>query len=230
MKKIFSMAMVVVVLTAILAACGGAAPASCTTSAPAQATTAVEPTVVPAAPQATTASEPAASPPQSQSVSNKAAPNWLKWHDPSAEASELFNKMNGTGPYKPSSWKPGEGFELSLTKIIGSKSRHGKADLRASPASRASSLKKSMNGAHGLPLSRQAMPTMSRSILNFRPRLTKLLPKIAMQRPASANRLPGLPPSIAIADLPKRSSTDVLLNANINTEGGNNYIGSGAGR
>jgi peptide/nickel transport system substrate-binding protein len=34
--------------------------------------------------------------------------NWRKWHDPAAEASELFNKANGTGPFKLEAWVPGE--------------------------------------------------------------------------------------------------------------------------
>lgn len=34
--------------------------------------------------------------------------NWRPWHDPAAEASELFNKANGTGPFKLDAWVPGE--------------------------------------------------------------------------------------------------------------------------
>jgi peptide/nickel transport system substrate-binding protein len=34
--------------------------------------------------------------------------NWRKWHDPAAEKSTIFNKANGTGPYKLEKWIPGE--------------------------------------------------------------------------------------------------------------------------
>ncbi len=34
--------------------------------------------------------------------------NWRPWHDPAAEESELFNKANGTGPFKLEAWVPGE--------------------------------------------------------------------------------------------------------------------------
>jgi peptide/nickel transport system substrate-binding protein len=34
--------------------------------------------------------------------------NWRKWHDPEAEKSTIFNKANGTGPYKLEKWTPGE--------------------------------------------------------------------------------------------------------------------------
>jgi peptide/nickel transport system substrate-binding protein len=38
--------------------------------------------------------------------------NWMKWHDPPAEGTVLFNKANGTGPYKLESWSPGEEIVL----------------------------------------------------------------------------------------------------------------------
>jgi ABC-type transport system substrate-binding protein len=34
--------------------------------------------------------------------------NWRKWHDPEAEKSTIFNKANGTGPYKLEKWTPNE--------------------------------------------------------------------------------------------------------------------------
>ena len=37
---------------------------------------------------------------------------WTRWYDPSAEASVLFDKMNGTGPYKFERWTPGEEIVL----------------------------------------------------------------------------------------------------------------------
>jgi peptide/nickel transport system substrate-binding protein len=33
---------------------------------------------------------------------------WVDYHDPAAEETVLFNKANGTGPYKLESWTPGE--------------------------------------------------------------------------------------------------------------------------
>jgi peptide/nickel transport system substrate-binding protein len=38
--------------------------------------------------------------------------NWLKWHNPAAEKSVLFDKANGTGPYKLVEWKKGEAINL----------------------------------------------------------------------------------------------------------------------
>lgn len=43
--------------------------------------------------------------------------NWRKWHDPAAEKSTIFNKANGTGPYKLEKWTPGE--EIRFTRFDG---------------------------------------------------------------------------------------------------------------
>lgn len=40
------------------------------------------------------------------------ADSWLKWHDPAEEKSFLYNKANGTGPYKLEGWKPGEEYSV----------------------------------------------------------------------------------------------------------------------
>ncbi|MEN3010176.1 MAG: ABC transporter substrate-binding protein [Candidatus Bipolaricaulaceae bacterium] len=37
---------------------------------------------------------------------------WRKWHDPKVEESELFNKMNGTGPFMLKYWKKGDEIVL----------------------------------------------------------------------------------------------------------------------
>ncbi len=37
---------------------------------------------------------------------------WRKWHDPKVEASELFDRMNGTGPFTLKYWKKGDEIVL----------------------------------------------------------------------------------------------------------------------
>jgi len=39
-------------------------------------------------------------------------PNWRKWHNPKAEESELFDRMNGTGPFKLKYWRKGDEIVL----------------------------------------------------------------------------------------------------------------------
>jgi peptide/nickel transport system substrate-binding protein len=43
--------------------------------------------------------------------------NWRKWWDPAAEKSTIFNKANGTGPYKLEKWTPNE--EIRYTRFDG---------------------------------------------------------------------------------------------------------------
>lgn len=41
---------------------------------------------------------------------------WQKWNDPAAEKSLLFNKANGTGPYKLEGWTPGDQIALTANE------------------------------------------------------------------------------------------------------------------
>jgi peptide/nickel transport system substrate-binding protein len=43
--------------------------------------------------------------------------NWRKWHDPAAEKSTIFNRANGTGPYKLEKWTPNE--EIRFVRFDG---------------------------------------------------------------------------------------------------------------
>jgi peptide/nickel transport system substrate-binding protein len=43
--------------------------------------------------------------------------SWRRWHDPEAEKSTIFNKANGTGPYKLEKWTPNE--EIRYTRFDG---------------------------------------------------------------------------------------------------------------
>ena len=37
---------------------------------------------------------------------------WTRWHDPTAEESVVFSKMNGTGPFKFERWLTGEEWSI----------------------------------------------------------------------------------------------------------------------
>lgn len=240
MKNSFSSTIVVVALTTIalllLAACGGAAPAPAATQVPAvqptsvppasAPTTAPQPTSVPAttAPQPTTAAQPT----QAPAASNDTPPNWLKWHDPAAEASELFSKANGTGPYKLGSWKPGEGFELVRNDDYWVKQPAWQG-APSGPAAIARILIKEVD-EWGTRFAALQAGDADYVTVNpeFWPQVDAVSGKDCDAATGACKAFSGSAAIDRYRGLPSTTATDVLLNANINTEGGNNYIGSGA--
>lgn len=224
------MAIVVVVLATIIAACGGAAPAPAPTGAPAptSAPQAAAPTSAPqptGAPQPTTANAEATSAPQ---TSNEAAPNWLKWHDPAAEASELFNKANGTGPYKLGKWTPGEGFELVRNDNYWVKEPAWQG-APTGPAAIPRIVIKEVD-EWGTRFAALQAGDADYVTVNpeFWPQVDAIANKDCDAATGQCKPFTGTDNIDRYRGLAQTNSTDVMLNANINTEGGNNYIGSGA--
>jgi len=229
-KKILSIAMVAMVCAVIVAACGGAAPAPAPTQVPAP----VQPTL---APPPTTAPLPTAVPPTTAppnnpttvpAAANEPAPNWLKWHDPAAEASELFNKTNGTGPYKLGSWKPGEGFELVANENFWLKEpawEGGATGVAKIPRIVIKEIDEWGTRFAALQAGDADYVTVAPE---FWPQVDELTSKDCDATSGACKPFTGTGDIVRYRGLAQTSATDVLLNANINTEGGNNYIGSGA--
>lgn len=234
MKK-FVVLTILAALLMLLAACGGAAPAPVPTTAPAQ-PTAIPPTVAPqptaapsqptAAPQPTTAAaEPTKAP---DTAASDTPPNWLKWHDPAAEASELFSKTNGTGPFKLEKWTPGEGFTLVRNDNYWVTS----PPWEGAPGGPAALARVVIKEVDEWGTRFAALQAGDADYVTVNPEFWPQVDEISqadcdaatgeckpMKADGIVNRYRGLA---------QTSATDVLLNANINTEGGNNYIGSGA--
>jgi ABC-type transport system substrate-binding protein len=238
-KKLVTMTIVVLVLTAIVAACGGAAPAPAPTQAPAQPTAAPQPTSAPqptavpptTASQPTTAPQPttaAAQPTQAPAASNDTPPNWLKWHDPAAEASELFNKANGTGPYKLGSWTPGEGFELVANENFWLKEpawEGGPSGVARIPRIVIKEIDEWGTRFAALQAGDADYVTVAPE---FWPQVDELASQDCDAATGTCADFTGTGDLHRYRGLAQTSATHVLLNANISTEGGNNYIGSGA--
>lgn len=230
MNKILSIVIVVVVFAAIVAACGGAAPAPAPTSAPAAA---VQPTPMPqptsapkptAVPQATTA---AAQPTTAPVTANETPPNWVKWHDPAAEASELFNIANGTGPYKLGSWTPSEGFELVANENFWLKEpawEGGPSGVARLPRVVIKEIDEWGTRFAALQAGDADYVTVNPE---FWPQVDEVSSKDCDAATGACQPFTGTGDLKRFRGLAQTSTTDVLLNANINTEGGNNYIGSG---
>lgn len=225
MNKILSVALVILAMTVIITACGGAAPAPAPTAAPAQ------PTTAPAAPSQPTAVSPAttaaAQPTQAPAVSNEALPNWIKWHDPAAEASELFNKANGTGPYKLGKWTPGEGFELVANENFWLK----EPAWEGGPSGVARIPRVVIKEVDEWGTRFAALQAGDADYVTVNPEFWPQVDEVSSQdcdaNTGACQPFTGKGDLKRYRGLAQTSATDVLLNANINTEGGNNYIGSG---
>ncbi len=225
MNKYFQVAIVaaaLMLLAAIAAACDGGAPAPAATSAPA-------PTSAPAtgAPQPTTAAEPTTAATQVPSAAAEPLPNWLKWHDPPAEASELFNKMNGTGPFKLGKWTPGEGFELVRNDDYWVQDPPWEG-APTGPAALARVVIKEVD-EWGTRFAQLQAGDADYVTVNpeLWPQVDEITSKDCDAATGACQPMSGTGNIRRYRGLAQTSATDVLLNANINTEGGNNYIGSG---
>lgn len=237
MKKYFSMWIAVMVL-AILAACGGTAPAPASTAAPAQPTAMpaqptaapAQPTAMPAQPTAMPAQPTAAlaQPTAASDSADNSAPNWLKWHDPAAEADELFNKTNGTGPYKLEKWTPGEGFTLVRNDDYWVK----EAPWPGAPTGPAAIPRVIIKEIDEWGTRFAALQAGDADYVTVNPEFWPQVDEISKADCDAATGECKPMKADGIVDryrgLAQTTATDVLLNANINTEGGNNYIGSGA--
>jgi peptide/nickel transport system substrate-binding protein len=234
-NKFLGLTLVVIVLALGIVACNGATPVP--TSAPAQPTAVSQPTAVPptTAPQPTTVPAPtaaqptaAAQPTEAPAASNDALPNWLKWHDPAAEASELFNKANGTGPYKLGNWKPGEGFELLRNDNFWLK----EPAWDGGPSGPARIPRIVIKEVDEWGTRFAALQAGDADYVTVNPEFWPQVDEISKQDCDAVTDACKPMKADGIVDryrgLAQTSATHVLLNANINTEGGNNYIGSGA--
>lgn len=234
MNKHVALAMILALVAVMAAACGGAGPAPASSAEGTQAT-AAHATAAPGT-QATAVATSGASQPTTAAAQPTAAagsamdtpPNWIKWHDPAAEASELFSKANGTGPYKLGKWTPSEGFELIRNDHYWLKEPAWDGGP-SGPAQIARVMIKEVD-EWGTRFAALKAGDADYVTVNpeFWPQVDEVTNKDCDAATNSCKPFTGSGNLKRYRGLAQTSATDVLLNANINTEGGNNYIGSGA--
>ncbi|HZQ09771.1 MAG TPA: ABC transporter substrate-binding protein [Anaerolineae bacterium] len=235
MKK-FVLVAVFAVIAMIAIACAPAAPTAVPTQPP-QPTSPPAPTSAPAptnAPAPTSASAAptgnAPAPTTAASVPEPAAkPTWIQWHDPAAEKSELFDKMNGTGAFKLEAWKPGEEVDL-----VANEDYWVKEPLWEGGPSGAPKLKRVVvKEVDEFGTRFAALQAGDADFIDVDPQYyPQLDPLVKEECDYKTNKCTPTANKNGILrvfkNLPGVGTTDLLLNVNINTEGGNNYIGSGA--
>ncbi len=154
--------------------------------------------------------------------------NWVAYHDPAAEDTILFNKANGTGPYKLDYWTPGEETVLLANEDYWR--QEGDPVWEGGPSGPAK-IKRVV--LINIPEwgTRQAMFEAGDADYiyvpaQYRPQLEPYYKTVCnVKEECSEDNPEGY--ILAYRDLPEVAMTPAQFNWNINVEGGNPYIGSG---
>lgn len=155
-----------------------------------------------------------------------ACDTWVDFHDPSAEDSILFNQANGTGPYMLDSWTPGEETVLVAfedywrTEPIWEGGPSGPASIERVVLRDVSEWGTRLAMLEAGDADYIYVPNQ------FRPQLE---PYHAVECTADGTCTEANPTGYVQAwvDLPEVAMTPAQFNWQINTEGGNPFIGSG---
>ena len=152
---------------------------------------------------------------------------WVDFHDPSAEESILFNQANGTGPYMLDSWTPGEETVLVAfedywrTEPIWEGGPSGPASIKRVV------LRDVSEWGTRLAMFEAGDADYIYAPNQFRPQLEPYH-GIECQADGTCEEVSPSGYVQAWVNLPEPAMTPAQLNWQINTEGGNPFIGSGA--
>jgi peptide/nickel transport system substrate-binding protein len=154
---------------------------------------------------------------------------WVQWHDPAAEDTILFNQANGTGPYKLDHWTPGE--ETVMVANENYWRQEGDPIWEGGPSGVASIkrivLKNIPEWGTRLAMFEAGDADYIYTPSQYRPQLEPYYKTIC---DAAGNCTEGNPDGYIVAyrDLPLVEMTPAQFNWQINVEGGNVFVGSGA--
>jgi peptide/nickel transport system substrate-binding protein len=152
---------------------------------------------------------------------------WTQWADPSAEESKLFNVANGTGPYKFDHWTPGEETVLVAfedywrTDPIWEGGPSGPASIKRVV------IKNIDEWGTRLAMFEAGDADHIYVPAQYRPQLEPYYQTICDMNEECAEGNPDGYIQV-YTDLPTPAITPAQMNWNINVEGGNPYMGSGA--
>ena len=155
---------------------------------------------------------------------------WTVWHDPAAEESVVFNKMNGTGPFKFERWEPGDEWSIVrnddywLTEPLWDGGPSGPPSLERAVAK--------IVDEWG---TRLAMFKAGDADSVYVPRqfISQIDPLVKEQYeggeldPAALTVANPFGTARLYKDIPTVSSVDAFFTFQVSTEGGNPFVGSG---
>ncbi len=153
--------------------------------------------------------------------------NWTKWADPAAEDTLLFDKANGTGPYKLDHWTPGEETVLVANDNYWRTEPMWEGGPSGPPAIKRVVLKNITEWGTRLSMLEAGDADWIYAPPNYRAQLYPYAKTTCDASGACKDTNPNGYLQIW-RDLPQPAMTPAQFNWQINAEGGNPYIGSGA--
>jgi peptide/nickel transport system substrate-binding protein len=152
---------------------------------------------------------------------------WAKYADPPAEGTILFNKANGTGPYKLDHWTPGEEIVLVANDNYWRTEPMWDGGPSGAPKIKRVLIKNITEWGTRLSMLEAGDADWIYVPPQYRPQLE---PYIKTRCDAAGNCKEANPDGYLAGwrDLPQPAMTPAQFNWQINVEGGNPFIGSGA--
>lgn len=152
---------------------------------------------------------------------------WRDYYNPSAEATILFEQMNGTGPFALEDWVHGE-----ETVLVRNDDYYRSEPIWEGGPSGPAELERAVIRSVDEWGTRFAMMQAGDADVVYVPRqfVSQIDPLVQEDCDPDTGECEELNPDGILrryTNLPSTSSADAFFNFNINTEGGNNYIGSG---
>lgn len=153
--------------------------------------------------------------------------NWVAFHDPAVQDTLLFDQANGTGPYKLDHWTPAEETVLVANEDYWRTEPMWEGGPSGSPRIKRVVFKDISEWGTRLAMFEAGDTDWIYSPAQYRPQLA---PYIKDSCDMEGNCQEANPEGYirAMVDLPIPAMAAVLYNWDINVEGGNPYIGSGA--
>ncbi|MEA3345690.1 MAG: ABC transporter substrate-binding protein [Chloroflexota bacterium] len=153
---------------------------------------------------------------------------WVQFHDPPAEESVLFDKVNGTGPFKLERWKKGE-----ETSFVRNEDYYRTEPIWEGGPSGPPALERAVIKSVDEWGTRYAMVEAGDTDLTYVPRqyAEQMDPLVAEECDYKTEECEVVNPDGTVRlypDLPSVSGRDMFFNFDIDVEGGNPYVGSGS--
>jgi len=153
--------------------------------------------------------------------------NWTKWADPPAEGSLLFNRANGTGPYKLDHWTPGEEIVLTANENYWRTEPMWEGGPSGAPRIKRVVIKDISEWGTRMAMFEAGDADWIYAPPQYRPQLYPYAKEYCAADGSSCKEANPQGYIRVYKDLPEPAITPAQFNWQINTEGGNPYIGSG---